>query len=230
MTITLSEMEEIILLETGEYLLENIENLSLDAAKLWILAKRVLKFYNSKRPFTYKQNLTISGGSYTYTSGVDYGPPIWISSVVPVTSSNVMDVYSQLSNRTIGEVSLLEIPRSFVWKYEDPKLYCGEDGRMDVVEVHDHQYELTTDSTGKVTEVIFTTLNQRDDSLFFELLEARFLMMLGRSRRAFTMNDLPIVMDASELVSEGQEIWRDTNEKLEEVDKWWLALGEGTGV
>ena len=230
MTITLTEMEEIIMLESGEYLLESLENLTLDASKLWVLAKRVLKFYNSKRPFTYSHNVTVSGKSHTYVTGVNYGPPVWISSVVPVTSSNVMDVYSMMSNKTIGEMSSLEIPRAFVWKYENPKLYCSESGTMDVTEVHDHQYELTTDTTGKVTEVTFSTLNERDDPLFFELLVARFLMMLGRSRRAFTMNDLPIQMDGSELVSEGQELWRETQEKLEETDRWWLALGEGTGV
>ena len=230
MTITLSEMEEIVMLETGEYLLGSLENLSLDSARFWVLVKRVLKFYNSKRPFTYSHNIIINGRSHVYTDGVNYGPPAWISSVVPVTSSNIMDIYSLMTTRVVGEMSLLEVPRAFTWKYENPRLYCGEDGTMDVTEIHDHQYSIITDSSDVITDVTFTTLSQRDDPLFFELLIAKFLTMLGRSRRAFTMNDLPIDMDGGELVSEGQELWRESLEKLEEVDKWWLALGEGTGV
>jgi len=230
MSITLTELEEIILLESGEYLLQNIENVSLTPAKLWVMAKRVLKFYNSKRPFTYRHNILTSSRFYVYQDSVNYGPPVWISSVVPVTSSNVMDVYSLMSNKVVGEMSALEIPRGFVWKYENPKLYVSEDGTMDVVECHDHQYTIIRDSTGILEDVTFSTINERDDPLFFELLVARFLITLGRSRRAFTMNDLPIEMDGGELVSEGQELWRESLEKLEENDKWWLALGEGTGV
>jgi len=230
MSITLSEIEEILLMESGEYLLQDISNLTLTPAKVWILVKRVLKQYNTKRPFVYRHNITISGKKYTYHDDVGYGPPDWISSVVPVTSYNVMGIYEALSGRTVGEMSTLEIPRGFAWHYENPYLWVGEEGIMDVKEVHDHQYELTSDSTGVVTDVTISTINQRDDYLFFDLLLARFLIMLGRSRRAFTLQELPIEMDASDLVSEGQELWRDTLEKLEENDKWWLALGEGTGV
>jgi len=230
MSITLSELEEIVMIESGEYLLLNIENLTLTTAKFWAMVKRVLKYYEGKCPFVYKHNLTVSSGKYTYQDSVSYGPPDWISSVVPTTSSNIMDVYSVLSNKVAGETSLLEIPRGFVWKYENPNLYVSEDGIMDVVECHAHQYTETDDSAGVLQEVTISTITQKDDSKFIDLVLARFLMMLGRSRRAFTMNDLPITSDGDQLVSEGQELWRDTVEKLEETDKWYLALSEGAGV
>jgi hypothetical protein len=49
---------------------------------------------------------------------------------------------------------------------------------------------------------------------------------VGRSRRAFTLNDLPIIMDASEIVQEGRELYKEViEEELPKYQKFYLAYG-----
>ena len=53
-----------------------------------------------------------------------------------------------------------------------------------------------------------------------------FMIGIGRSRRAFTLNDLPILMDAGEIVSEGRELYREViEEELPKYQKFHLSYG-----
>ena len=76
---------------------------------------------------------------------------------------------------------------------------------------------------GDKIEYRVDTITDADDE-FFEILTGKFMKALGRSRRAFTINELPITMDASELVSEGDEMIRAAEESLVEKEmKLYLA-------
>jgi hypothetical protein len=67
------------------------------------------------------------------------------------------------------------------------------------------------------------TINKDDDE-FFDLLQAKFLQAIGRSRRAFTLNDLPITSDAADLVAEGKELEdKAMTDLIENKMKWYLA-------
>lgn len=89
-------------------------------------------------------------------------------------------------------------------------------------------YTSTTSTTpvkiGVTVSLAYTIATMDDtDYLFFELLKARMLKSLGRNRRAFTLNDLPITSDASELVSEGQTLEEATMAQMQEQSKAYLA-------
>lgn len=228
MSTTLDELTDLVFLESGEFIIGDLDALNLDREKFWLLSKRVLGVYNKYRAYTVNHNITVSAGLYVYTTSSTYGIPSWISAVVPVQVTNVIDIYryhQKAVSEKIDEYTLLEIPRGFEWRYEDPKLYVTEDGIMDVTEHHNHDYTETTTDGGVLTGVAFSTLDITEDRFFIDLLVARFMIAVGRSRRAFTLNDLPITMDASELVTEGNELWDRTIEKLEETGRWWDAIG-----
>ena len=61
------------------------------------------------------------------------------------------------------------------------------------------------------------------DHRFLKLMQGRFMQALGRSRKAFTLNDLPITSDAAEMVSSGKEIETEAITEINESGKWWLA-------
>ncbi len=63
-----------------------------------------------------------------------------------------------------------------------------------------------------------------DEDTFFALLTGRFLQTIGRFRRAFTIGEIPITMDASELVSDGLEMATAAEDDLTENQaKFYLA-------
>ena len=79
---------------------------------------------------------------------------------------------------------------------------------------------------GAIVSLTYTSSTLNDtDYLFYELLKAKMMKSLGRNRRAFTLNDLPIASDASELVSEGQTLEESTMTMIHEQSKGFLAWG-----
>jgi hypothetical protein len=61
------------------------------------------------------------------------------------------------------------------------------------------------------------------DHRFLKLVMGRFMQGLGRSRKAFILNDLPITSDAVEMVSSGREIENEAKTEMEENGKWYMA-------
>lgn len=62
-----------------------------------------------------------------------------------------------------------------------------------------------------------------DDIRFFKLLTARFMKGLASSRRAFTMTDIPLLTDATDLMSDAKAMEEEVKKELQENQKWWLA-------
>jgi len=230
MSTTLTELIDLVMIESGEFILGDLSNTLLDTDKFWKMTKRVLKTYDQYRTFTATRNVTVSSRKYIYTVALPYGIPDWVSSVTPVEVAGAVGIYQfaqrEVSER-IDEFTLLEIPRAFQWRYDKPTLYVTENGLMEVIEHYEHSYTVIEDSPGLVEEVTLPTLDLGEDKLFIDLVVAKFLQALGRSRRAFTLEELPINMDATELVSEGTDLWNETITKLEEggASRWWDALG-----
>ncbi len=62
------------------------------------------------------------------------------------------------------------------------------------------------------------------DHRFLSLVQGRFMQGLGRSRKAFILNDLPITSDASDMVSAGKEIEKEALTEMQENGKWWMSM------
>lgn len=61
---------------------------------------------------------------------------------------------------------------------------------------------------------------------FLNLCTAKFMIALGRSRRQFVLNEMPVQIDGSELASEGKELWETTVARVEETSDAFLMLLE----
>lgn len=224
----LSDLVEIVLVESGEFIVTNsLDDLGMSDNQFWRIVKTILGTYDSYKPYTVTRNIQLSDYTYTFSASEPNGIPEWISQVIPVSSYDKVGVFLYYeAQRATGELSSLEpAPRTVLWKYEKPKLWVTEGDWFDVVCHYNHTYEILEGSTGDVEDMDFPTLSEKDD-LFIKLVLGKFLKALGRSRRAFVLEDLPVTMDASDLVSEGDDIYKETLELLmNDQSDWYKAVG-----
>lgn len=158
--------------------------------------------------------------------------PKWISEVIPVnvlSSAGILYLISETRFINVSERSILHEPRTFLWHYEHDDdhgiLYTSETGKMDIQAHYEYPVVDMLDSSGILVDAEFQYIDIGKDRLFVDLVLARFLISLGRSRRAFALNNSPINFDSAELVSEGTELRKETMEKLYEQSTWYDAIG-----
>jgi hypothetical protein len=106
------------------------------------------------------------------------------------------------------------------FEYRKPKLYLPFSAKWDIHCAFAHPIHEVTEN-GKF-EYYLPTITMADQA-FFDYLQGMFLMGVGRSRRAFTLNDLPITMDASEIASDGKELRDQALEFMSNHQKFYLA-------
>jgi hypothetical protein len=221
-----------VLVESGQFLMKDDIELDLDRFK--ILVQSTLGTYSKYVPHHHIFNLDVQaldtsfgGLKYTFHEGSSpFGIPDWISDLIPVRLAGVHPWYFRQKEEWVNKE--LEYKRQFPWEYRRPHLYVPVQSIYEVTAVYHHRIkEKSSDEPvgsgvlKKNYEVL--TIDERADH-FFDLLRGRFLKALGRNRRAFTLNELPITVDAAELVSEGDQIEKDALEQLSNVDhKFWLA-------
>lgn len=219
------------------------------------IVKPVCKLYERYRPLTHTFNRTAlpSGnaeGIIIFGSGDDSNPdpdttdifdprvalanrdpgrpPKWVSSVVPVnvlTVAGILYLIQETRFTNVAEQSILHEPRTFLWHYENPILYTTETGTMDITAHYSYIREEIFDSDGKLVDVDMEDVDEGVDRIFIDLVLAKFLQKVGRSRRTFRLNDLPIEYDAEAMVSEGIELEREARERMYNQSNWYDALG-----
>lgn len=219
----LTELKDIAMIEVGTHIFDDIAQLSFDLTKFWIITKRQLFIYQKYKPRVKKQNIDIALGSHTFTTDI----PEWISTVAPARPTDVSPfVMDQTVFPPYGDSSFVETPRRMLWKYEKPKLTVTENGLMDIVSVHNYNFTETGTIAGKdITEVDMPEISESDSSLI-NMVIAEFMISVGRSRRAFTFGDLPIQMDADQMISEGAELKSNAMESLtKNTSRWELGIG-----
>lgn len=236
----LSELVEITMLRSGQFIVGPFENVQLDYTRFWNFVKVCLKEYAQDRPHTKYLNIEIPDGGYEFVDEGE-GVPYWISSVVPIGgASSGSSGGSGGSGQGLAILSAQSVimlgggggssplggstsgPTEYLWKYRKPILHCVS-GNAEVTAHYHYAYDETIGADG-IEEVDIYHIDE-DDELFIELVVADFLSVVGRSRRAFTLNDLPITMDASDMVSEGQEMRQNVKERLRDEGVWWRAIG-----
>lgn len=151
--------------------------------------------------------------------------PDYLSEVHPIRSQG--SVYGYFANVHYGrgyssnyQSVELSDPTHAPWDYnhETGLLVVSYSAFYKVRAVYRHLLEEIEDTnTGDFTYCI-KTMSLRDQA-FIKLLQGKFLLGLGKSRRAFTLNDLPILMDASEIVSEGKEMVEEAENEIQEKYK-----------
>jgi len=217
----LTDLIGTVLVESGQFLLgDNLAAVQLDETKFWTMTQRVLEDYERYRPLEKVSQLEIFTRSYTFQSGVGIGVPEWISEMVPTSTPN--NPLGSIFSASTGTDPL--VPREFLWEYRNPVVYVTEGGTFELSTVHKYGYAVTMAGLS-VTDVDFTELTLADTD-FVDLVVAKFIQSLGKSRRAFTLSEIPIVTDAADMVSEGKEMYDAVMERIRENSKWYLGVGQ----
>lgn len=235
-----------ILAQSGEYIVaENVDQLvelQLDRDKIWRMIEKELLDYQRYKPVTKQFNIDMPKNVYSFedapTNGTN-GPPIKIVKVVPVgwmlaitralwlTPFQFRAGYNHLY-KTID-------PQQFLWNYIDnwvdpdgvdsgPILVCSQMGKVHVTAIYGYSYKITRDANKKVIDVDIPELDELQIPPLWDILMARFISAVGRSRRAFTYTDLPVTTDAADLVREGQELYEKAREGLYNRSDWWKGV------
>lgn len=209
---TVNEIFEHILIISGAFVVGEAE-IELNETRFLFLVKNSLGVYSKYHPIEQKSNITTSGKYYEFLVSI----PTFVTSIVPVVVTGLPYYIFEQFRGDLGTHSEDLNPHTFVWDYRKPRLYTQYEGTFDITTIHDH--EITQDSAGDY-EIL--TITPADD-LFLRHLTGLFLIGLGRLRRAFTLNEIPITLDASELVSEGQEMVREALEQMQDRSHFWHA-------
>ena len=160
--------------------------------------------------------------------------PLWVSQVTPVnvlTTAGILYLIQETRFTNVGEQSILHEPRTFLWHYERAKdkssgiLYLTETGKMDITAHYEYHRVETFDIDGNLIDVEFENLEEGKDEIFIDMVLGKFMHKVGRSRRAFTLNNSPVQFDAEQLVQEGTQIYDQAKERLYEQGDWWNAIG-----
>ncbi len=230
---TLDELIDYVMTESGEFIVGELETTQINRHRFHLIAKRALAIYSKYRPLTDRQTLTVDG-SLDMTDISSGQTPAWISRVVPVSDSSVGGTGQGAAAFIYGNAGGLSDPyyasgrpRQIPWEYNKPTLSVASSSGMYDITMHRHHTldNITKDASNLVIDAELPSIDYADD-IFFDILVGFFLMSLGRSRRAFTLNDLPVTMDGSDLVSEGETKVNEAKERLTEQSSWYLALGE----
>lgn len=209
-------MFEYVLLESGQFLI-GADTIELDSTKFETIVKRVLGIYNKYHPIDVLHDLVLLDTIYTFTGTPT---PIFISDVIPIGTALPAITFYGISSFS---GNALDIKQTFVWKYNRPTLYVPAAGQYNITAVYTHQITTVPNSSPATKEIL--TIDETDE-YFLKLLTGYFLIGLGRSRRAFTLQDLPVTADAADIVGEGITIITEGTQALQEVgSKFYLAWG-----
>ena len=244
MGILLTDLADIVMIRSGQFIVGAFENVQLDYDKFWKLCRGVIYEYQNHKPITKKFNVNVPQSGYRFASPDP--APLWISKVIPIngygagmgsggfggngdfaiiTPHQAINLARSASMGGSSVVSsMFPQPSPFFFELRDDILYVSSSGMMDVTAHYPYTWAETVDDEGKVTEVLLEGLDPSHDQ-FIELVLADFLVAVGRSRRAFTLNDLPITMDAPDLVSEGLDRREKVKEALSDRGIWYRAIG-----
>jgi hypothetical protein len=194
--ITLKDLWNTLLIETGQFILQD-KDIEIDTFRFKTLVNRVLALYSKYCPHLKNLWIMVNTRKYTFID-----PPEWIMDLIPLELAGIVPYFIR------DPWYMEQDKRLFIWEYRKPNLYVEIQGRYDVKAIYYHT--LKEDENG---EFYIDTINFTD-TLFLDLIKGYFLSALGRNRRAFTLNDLPLTTDADQLVQEGEELIRDTTQNL----------------
>lgn len=254
----LSELEYIVLAETGQYITGSMKCIGINRELFYKgLVKKSLSLYERYRPdvYTFNRYAVPTGNaqaSIKFVEEVDslkaivdersllvanVGPhskdplriPTQIYSCVPVnvvSTAGVLYLINETRFRQLAEQTVLHEPRTFLYQYEAPWLYVSEIGMMDITAGYPYvRVEMyAAQEPHALVDVDLHHIEEGKDDIFLDLVIAQFLMMVGRSRRVFMIDGQPVTYDASEMVSEGKELYDEARNRLYEQSNWWLSF------
>lgn len=229
-----------VLLKSGVIVLSKSKvEINIDAFRL--LVEDSLEVYNRYSPYDtllnreiyYPRQYDFSNGAATRldptgTNGVPEvvvgRVPDWIASANPMrygggSIGGILLREAQLN----GQNELID-PILSPWRYNSPILSVSHSARYEIRAVYSHIISAPPVETGQEQKYVISTINAKDQALFNHI-RSQFMIGLGRSRRSFTLNELPITMDANDLVSDGNALEEKALTEMSNYQKFYLTQG-----
>jgi len=206
--LTYSDILNIVLIETGQWLI-GLEATAIEPKQMELLIKRELALYSRYFPRVVNKTGRLYNG-YIFTEEKDGEVPQKIISI----RTEYTQPYSYNFNRK--PVTIL----ASNWSYEKPKLFLrfqSDIYQYTYIIPHKYIHDEDIDKCG------IESLNEFDSN-FLNLIIGKFLMTVGRSRRAFVLNDIPFNMDADQLYSEGKDLYDSAVETVRSNSSFQLAI------
>lgn len=216
---TLEEMFDQVLIQSGQFLIDK-SVIELDQDRFLVPVRQTLGFYNKYSPRVVNLYKSIeSSKQFTFTEeNTEGGAPDYISTIIPSRISGVMPFFLR-RDRLINPA--IENKQEFPFQYRKPVLTVPVEAEYDIKAVYKHK--VTSQQISNKTVYSVDTITEEDET-FFDLLTSHFMKILATSRRAFTLQDLPIVSDASELISDAKELQEKAERELiDNEHKFYLA-------
>lgn len=114
----------------------------------------------------------------------------------------------------------------FPWVYQHKTLYIPYSADVEVVAFFGHPI-INVEADSDTPEKWDLPTIDYDEDTFLDLLQGMFLKAVGMSRKAFTLNDLPLTTDGAEIASEGLSLEERAMEELKnDKSKFYLAYGD----
>lgn len=178
--------------------------------------------------YTFPINTTKQTNGSFLTSSVELkARPRWIADAMPLlVNSTTLAANLLLNSLGINGSSLqhesYEPKIPYMSKYIDGVLYLPAPGNYDILCCYDH--EIIQDATDPVNPIYSVpSISDIDDDLV-KLILGKFLIALGRNRRAMVLSDIPITTDALDLVQEGKTLEDEAILSISEnQSKFYLA-------
>jgi len=216
----LQDMFERVLLNSGQFQISQ-DRIEINIDRFKTLVDQVVGIYNHYDPIDKHIFIEINT-SRQYTFQIDTvtpdGPPDNIVEIIPVRISGVYPFYLRDYDRP---KSNLDVKTEFPWEYRKPTITIPIQGEYDMHVIYWHKV-IKDESVNPIQYRVDTI----DDSYneFMKLLTAKFMIGLALSRRAFTVNDLPITTDATTLADNGRELEKEAMEEIKtNKHKFYLA-------
>lgn len=201
--LTYDELIDLTLTETGQFIVD-LDTTMLDCKKIELMIERELNWFSKYYPVRKRASLFLFDGKQ-FTEEQD--------KEIPFNILSIQRAYNQNSTTFLmwGRPRF----RNTAFTYNNGILnLMGESGVYDVEYSVYHKYDRENQCIETLTS----------ESPFVNLFIAKFMISIGRSRKAFLLNDLPLSMDSDSMVGEGQELYQSTREYIMETSRYDYAI------
>jgi hypothetical protein len=220
--VTLQELFERAMVNSGQFQFTP-EQIELNEEAFLVIVKLVVGKYNSYCPHVEHLYVNTASNQWTFIAEQSQigSIPSHIVSMTPIRPTG-SELFRYFGGETQQRSLSWMVKQEYPFEYRPPVMSFPGPGEYDVLAAYDH---IVTLIPGETDRYEIKTIDDGDNS-FIDMITGYFLVSLGRSRRAFTIADLPISPDASDLVSEGKELIDAADEDMKENEGlWYLGWG-----
>ena len=217
----LKEIFDMVLVESGQFLLGT--DIEMNDGNFKLFMQSCLNFYNKHNSHVLRFPVECvqvgKGSSYTFEEDA----PDIIFSANAQTLGNPVTAWFYGVAQTDNEYFVDKKPQPF--RYEKPTLYSSYLGTHEVKAGYHHKItfeEIDGLKEFKIDTIDFSTGEHSD---FLEYITGRFMMVIGQSRAAFTMSDIPLINNGETMISDGKEMREKAEEKIKDGGDWTHIWG-----